>query len=693
MESTDILGNIVGGVVLLIAFGWLASFYERHASKFSWLGKVFGKIFSKSSKASNQEQGHGFLPRLMASAIVYGITIGFLLAGSLLAKWMISWFVIPTMLTPPSTFLPLAYWMFGMLMLSATSAALNTNIILSIIPACFNFGAAYLLWNQPWQVSLPAALTAIGTYGILHYRKSPPLEVQTRSGPSTSDGGQKHGGGIRNLAARPRYTFAHVSGMQELKAELIKAGISITQGNTQKNGILFHGEPGNGKTFIAEALAGELKLPFLAVSFGDMASQWVGQTTVNAMKIFDDAEAQAPCMLFMDEIDSVFIDRSKVANSDSEAPKTLNAILTRLVDIRGKGVVLVGATNFLDRLDSASIREGRFDYKIEIPCPDLEARLALLKSGLKGFNIDIETLNSVGERWEGYSVSRVRAIAAKAQESAKENGKQQLGFDDLMDALRKIQGSKGDRIPESVPAIDKLFLSEAMRKRMSNIVTRMKNIEQVERMGGTAPRGILFSGPPGTGKTLGAMSLAKSTEWAFIKTTGNALLEDSSLMDKLYRIALDIRPCLIFIDEADDVLADRQMSPLTKSVTNRLLSIMDGAGGRIKDVAFIAATNHSDDIDEAMLRGGRFTEKIEFSLPGDSVIRDYVTDWINNSKAPLDADFTAENVTVLLEGQSLANVKEILQGAINESIDRISSIKNEKVRISDLKAAVKSVNG
>lgn len=500
----------------------------------------------------------------------------------------------------------------------------------------------------------------------------------------------------RDYVAKPaRYSFKDVAGMEDLKKSMLKAGMEIIGKSKSvhgkvKNGILFFGLPGNGKTFFAEALAGELKIKFLAASFGDVASMWVGETTQRAMKIFDDAEAQAPCMLFFDEIDSVFVDRGSVKNADSEAPKTLNAILTRLVDIRNKGVVVVGATNYLEKLDTASIREGRFDYKIEVKNPDYEARKALLQRGLKGLSVSDDVLESIATRWEGYSVSRIMSIADKAKENAYEHSQKSLGFDDLMKALRDVQGSKGDSIPESVPAVDKLFLTEAMRHRMNNIIERMKHIDQIEKFGGNAPTGILLSGPPGTGKTLGAMVLAKTCGWSFIQTTGNSLIGNPDEIDKLMQRASDIRPCVLFIDEADDVLADRNGS-MSKSVTNRLLSVMDGAKGKPKDVLFVAATNYPDLIDDAMLRGGRFTEKIEFSLPDLSVLRDYIAKWIEQSKAPLSLDFTVDNVSQMLRGQSLANVKVILQASINESITRLSRDANATVGLDDVESAMQLI--
>lgn len=630
--------------------------------------------------------------------------------GQIISMFMVSLFVIPLAFgikfllgflvdvdavhLGDSRFTYLAYVMIAFFVVSLVVAYGQGSEAISFWGATFNTAGAMTLWNGSTSLSISAVVLA-GSSFVVYWSiagTTPQSKALARDNRNQSAKGETSSG-IQNRAVKPRYTFANVAGMTEVKADMLKAGKAIIGSKSEKNGILFFGPPGNGKTFLGEALAGELKLPFIAASFGNIASQWVGQTTRNAMQLFDDAEAQAPCMLFLDEIDSVFIDRSKVANADSEAPKTLNAILTRLVDIRGKGVVVVGATNFIDRLDSASIREGRFDFKVEITAPDYEARFSLLKSGLKGLPSSTATLESVSRRWEGFSVSRIRAIADKAVEMAHEKHLVEVDFDFWMQALRKVQGSKGDKLRENTPDVSQLTLSGPMRDRLEKIVMRMKNIEDVERFGGSAPTGVIFIGPPGTGKTLGAMAVAKSSGWAFISTSGNELLGDPDNIDKLMARASDIRPCIIFIDEADDVLANRKMSPMSKSVTNRLLSVMDGAGGRAKDILFIAATNHPEMLDEAMMRGGRFTEKIEFSLPGDSVVREYVAKWIAKTKAPLAEDFTVEAVTQLLAGQSMANINEMLQGAINEAIVRISSRPGERVRLQDLKDAMRLIDG
>lgn len=390
------------------------------------------------------------------------------------------------------------------------------------------------------------------------------------------------GGGIDFPARRATRTFKDVVGMTELKIKLAKAGKEVLANPGSRNGILLTGEPGNGKTSMAEALAGELNLPIIDVTVGNFQSMWIGETTQKVMKVFDDAERQAPCVLFIDEIEAILIDRSKSKDNDQEAPKTVSAMLKRLEDIRRKKVVVIAATNFLEKLDPASIREGRFDYKIEVSPPDYDARKHLLESGLKSaaVTVDHSGLERAAKRWEGFSVSRIRAIATEAIDQFKDKKIQAIGFNELAQALRNLNATTGDRIPENALSIDELVLEPEMRSRLRKLASRMINIDEIEAMGGSVPAGVLFHGPAGTGKTIAAMALAKASKWAFLKTSGHDLLHDPKKMDDLMRLAKDIRPCIIFIDEADDVLADRRNSTMSKDVTNKLLTIMDGAGGR-----------------------------------------------------------------------------------------------------------------
>lgn len=501
-------------------------------------------------------------------------------------------------------------------------------------------------------------------------------------------------------AVKSNKTFADVVGMGALKARLLEAGQEIVGSQAAKagearNGILLFGEPGNGKTFFAEALAGELKLPMITATFGDVSSRWINQTTEQVMDVFRSAREQAPCVLFLDEIDSLIKDRNLSAGTNDETIKTTNAILTELVNARKSRIVVIAATNFLDKLDQAAIREGRFDFKIEVTPPDEPARASIIASALKRFKGIEPTEGAIAQaakRWEGFSVARIRAVADEAGRTASKEASPEINYQDLQAALRRVQGRRGAMAPNA-PTLDELTLSEPLDRQLKGLAGRMSRIEEIEARGGKVPSGVLFWGPPGTGKTVTAQALAKSAGWAFVSTSGNALLSNPDKIDEIVREARDIRPCIVFIDEADDVLADRQYARHSASITNRLLTAVDGAGGKVHDIVWVAATNHPEQMDPAALRGGRFTVKVEFALPDAATIAQFLTGWIAQSKAVFCPGLTPELIAQRLEGLSIANVAAVMQQAVDLAVDRWmeDSADDHYVSLADIEAACGSV--
>ncbi|TDK59287.1 AAA family ATPase, partial [Sapientia aquatica] len=497
--------------------------------------------------------------------------------------------------------------------------------------------------------------------------------------------------------------FDDIHGMESVKARLHKAMTTIVhpaEGGFSKvkhrNGVLLFGEPGNGKTVFAEALAGELGIGFLPVTFGDVASKWVNDTTENVVNIFADARAQAPCVLFLDEIDSFISSRDGASAGQEEIHRTTNTMLTELVNIRGSGVVVVAATNYLDKLDAAAIREGRFDYKIEVTPPDLIARQGILLDGLTNhlpeIDYDLTSVFSVARRWEGFSVKRIQAVTEELAEMVEEAPFSSITSVELLAALRRVQGRKGT-LPSNTKQLDDLILTTQLRFELTTIATRMSQIERVEELGGSVPAGLLFSGPPGTGKTEAARSLALRSGWAFLSTSGHDLISDPTRIDTLLADAKDIRPCIVFIDEADDVLAARKMSPVS-SITNKLLTAMDGAAGKVPDIVFIAATNHPENMDPAALRGGRFTEKLVFTLPDQTRLETFVQHWMANSPATFDRLLNPTVVVALIgDDVSIADAAAILQAAVNHMIGRTVEEKKYIVTAADIVAARSTILG
>jgi transitional endoplasmic reticulum ATPase len=347
-----------------------------------------------------------------------------------------------------------------------------------------------------------------------------------------------------DLVVKPRFNFSSIVGMADTKARLLGAAREIL-GNPARarNGILLFGEPGNGKTMFAEALAGELGVPFFALDYGSVASKWVNETPAKITAAFALARELGRCVFFIDECDSLLKPRGE-DNAHHMDKDLTNVLLAQMTRLRGTGgVVLVMATNIIGALDPASIREGRIDFKVEVPPPDLEARETILRRSISEA-MDFQTvaapvLASLAARWEGFSAARLAAVGRELTDMRREGviGAGNLSFDIAMRAMRRIQSSKG-RLPENVKSIDAIIMPDISRNDLHDLAFRLQHAYSLERLGGSLPRGVLFYGPPGTGKTQAAMALAKASGCAFLKTTGAELLskgrEGSATRDRLH---------------------------------------------------------------------------------------------------------------------------------------------------------------
>jgi transitional endoplasmic reticulum ATPase len=491
----------------------------------------------------------------------------------------------------------------------------------------------------------------------------------------------------------PRYAFDAVVGMADTKKRLLAAAQDVFEGSEPvRNGILLFGEPGNGKTLFAEALAGQLGVPFLSIAFGDAASMWVNETPQKVKAIFNTARKLGTCVLFIDEIDSFL--KSRDGHAHHMDRDLTNVMLTETVALRGSKVILLAATNFIDSLDGAGIREGRFDFRVEIPAPDLKAREVLIWRTVRALGeefVDRSAIESLARRWEGFSVARLTALRGQLREMHREHPLTgPVTFDTGMRAMRLLQGRKG-RLPENVKAIDEILMPEASRDTLRDLAFRMKHAYDLEQVGGRLPPGVIFAGPPGTGKTMSAMALAKQADWAFLSITGAEIIADPKAWDRLYRTACDIRPAIVFLDEADGILRDRQSSHYGM-LTEKILTTMDGAGGRVRDVLFVAATNYCDRIDAAALRGGRFEEKIAFDVPGASDMAAY----IGKAFVRLETDYRISKQTIRLvinhlAGRSIADADAVIQKTVDSAAVRRLRERTCDIRQEDVRSALDSV--
>lgn len=469
----------------------------------------------------------------------------------------------------------------------------------------------------------------------------------------------------------PGRTLESIAGMVALKADLapvlapFRAWTAGTPTVPDRNGILFSGPPGNGKTTFAEAIAGELRLPFLKIGVDDLTSKWVNETAEKIAAIVDEALAHAPCVLFIDEIDAVAPRRDGGPNVHQEDKKTVNTLLQQIDRLRRHPILLIGATNYMENIDPAVIRDGRFDFRIEIPWPDEPARLGMLNAmaAKRGVVIPADIAAKFAKRWERRSAAFIENVVKRARDLVPAGTP--LTAAQLRQCDRAVSKRAGN-LPGAGPKLSELYLLPQIRRDAESIAARLAHWDDIADQGGTPPRGVLLYGPPGTGKTMLIGALARELgDWHVFEVRTSEILADPREFKKVIELATAHRPAFIFIDEADDLLRDRNAS-YNANATNEILKAMDGAMGAIPEVVFVAATNNAEAIDAAAKRSGRFSEKLFLDLMRDADLVEFIRHQIAaKAKLQLAPTVTAEDIAAALGEAGPADVVGVLNMAVN----------------------------
>jgi len=441
-------------------------------------------------------------------------------------------------------------------------------------------------------------------------------------------------GGSGNFSVEPPSElddFSDVGGMDALKQEVRDTvGLVLEHPDDAErfgiewNGILLHGPPGVGKTFFARAIAGEYDLNLMHVSTGDLIGGIQGQSAQNIDKAFQTAAQNLPCLLFFDEFDSIAQRRDN--SPDQESRRTVNQLLTSLEAYRDERRLLVmAATNDVSHLDPAVIRPGRFDRQIRIDLPDAKAREAIFKAELddRPTAADVELAELV-RRTEGLTPAAISKIVDTAAldvfREATESGQNlQLDTAHLLRAIERQGGQ--DRPLVEHWTWDSLILDPAIKAQLRQLQAVIEDPEAAVRFGVEPPTGLLLAGPPGTGKTSVAKVLAAQAKSSFYPISGADVIskwvgESERNIRQLFERARANRPSIVFIDEIDAIAASRGQVETHDSHVNQLLSEIDGVSGQ-RGVFVIGATNRPDQLDPALLRGGRLSRTIVLGLPDE----------------------------------------------------------------------------
>lgn len=486
------------------------------------------------------------------------------------------------------------------------------------------------------------------------------------------------GGAPQMKTARPNITFADVGGMEEAKQqirEIVENRLHpdrFGKYGVVRNGILLHGAQGSGKTFLAEATAGEFKINYCYVKGSELLSMWVGETERHLRNTVADALRARPLLLFFDEID-VLGGARNTGISPTTGTRSWNNITIQLMQCIDQyrsmpGLVLMAATNLLDGLDPALIREGRFDVRIRIDMPDEETRRRIFEAQLKYKPSRSCDVGEAARRTPGASAAKIKNIVDRAAAIAAQENRR-IEERDLRRALDDT-GGKDRPLVQSVQWQD-LIVEAEVEEELRTLV-RQLNAGWSATKGMTIPTGVLLIGPPGTGKTMIGRLIATQTKRSFYPLSAADILggQVGASVKKLAEVfarARENNPSIIFFDEIDGLLPanngflnthDTQLVEQCRTEISQLEPA--------HNVFLIGTTNHLEQIDPAIRRGGRFSEKIEIGLPGQAnrarLLRRYLQD--------LTIDCDLELVAERLSGLSPADIEAVCKSAARRAFGR-----------------------
>ena len=477
-------------------------------------------------------------------------------------------------------------------------------------------------------------------------------------------------------------TFEDVGGMEELKQEvrdtvglMLKHPDDAERYGIDWNGILLHGPPGVGKTFFARAIAGEYGMSLMHVSTGDLVASLVGGSARNIEKAFETALQNLPCLLFFDEFDSVAQRRDNTP--DQESRRTVNQLLTSLEAYRDERELLVmAATNSVEHLDPAVIRPGRFDRHIRIDLPDAAARRAIFVAELDerpaARLIDLDGLVARTEGMTPAAIAKIVDTAAlEVFRKATQTGEQlELDTAHLLAAVERYGGQ--DRPTVEHWSWDSLILADEIKAQLQQLQSVIEDPESAKRFGIDPPTGLLLAGPPGTGKTTVAKVLAAQARASFYPISGADVIskwvgDSERNIRQLFERARENRPSIVFIDEIDAIAGRRGESlGVHDSHVNQLLAEIDGLAGQ-RGVFVVGATNRPDQLDPALLRGGRLSRTIFLGLPDEAARLAMLK--LHTARMPT-VGVRFEELAAATDGFSPADLKSLAQEAALAAMTR-----------------------
>lgn len=459
---------------------------------------------------------------------------------------------------------------------------------------------------------------------------------------------------ILSFPARSKYpnlpqqiTYDQVGGLSK-QIELLKSTIELPLNNptlfsdfgiSPPRGILLHGPPGTGKTMLLRCVANSItEAHVLTINGPSIVSKYLGETENAIRDIFNEAKKFQPSIIFMDEIDSIAPSRTSDDSGETES-RVVAQLLTVMDGMGDNGrIVVIGATNRPNSIDSALRRPGRFDQEVEIGIPDVEAREEILTKQFAKMNsekcqITKEEIASIASKTHGYVGADLTALCRESVMKAINRGLTvgipqtaiKVTVDDVYHALPEIRPSAMREIFLEMPKVhwsDIGGQEELKRKLIEVVQLPLEASDSFKNLGVSSPKGVLLYGPPGCSKTLTAKALATESGLNFLAVKGPEIFnkyvgESERAIREIFRKARAASPSIIFFDEIDAIAGDRDGDSSTTAALNVLTSLLNEIDGveELKGVVIVGATNKPTEIDPALLRPGRLDRHIYVAPP------------------------------------------------------------------------------
>jgi len=431
-------------------------------------------------------------------------------------------------------------------------------------------------------------------------------------------------------------------------------------------GVLLTGPPGTGKTLLAKAVATETDSSFFSIAGPEIMSKYYGESEKHIREIFDQAEKNAPAIIFIDEIDSIAPKRGE--GTDQTEKRIVAQLLTLMDGLKTRGqVVVMAATNRPDDIDEALRRPGRFDRELKINPPDEIGRKEILQIHTRGMPLEKDVdFEEIAYKTIGFTGADVEVLCKEAALKAIKPF-----FTQLKNIEEKVPTQILDKIKvgrqhfiESLKMVEPSAMREVLIQKprttwndvggLDSVKEKLRELVELplmrpdlfEKAGIKPSKGILLSGPSGTGKTLLAKAVANEANANFISVKGPELIskwvgESEKHVREIFKKARQVAPAIIFFDEFDSISKMRgmSMSDSTERVVNQLLTELDGVE-ELEKVIVMAATNRKDLIDSSLLRPGRIDSIVELPIP-DKKTREEIFE-VHTREMPLDINVKLE---------------------------------------------------